>query len=593
MKRARRLDLLPFQRQQGPATTQSPRPCPFHREIASTAATPATAAPSAATAALAACAAFVAAPAAPSARRQRLIRRQRRACGRVVASARTAASATTSVATSTPASASDDTASCVANGAASGVVGGPGWAADEVGRDGGDATVGEALVAWLERLGAEGVLNVTVGASALGGVGVFAARSFEAGERIFELPQAAVMNADPSPGGAAASEACSPEARLALALLRERQLGAASTFIAYLGVLPSPEALQGHPLLWPEDLDVTELLAGSARARRIVGSTRKGLQADVAAMVVEGASPADAAWALAVVTSRMFASVVTSTASSGVTCPHLNPLLDSMNTATAECEHDKSQKPWSVRATFTSEGSAEIWADRAVASGEELLLTYGPLSSAELLAAYGFVPFSANVFEGVDLVVDLRHALAASPMPLRGEQEAALQRFLKWNSSSRLTFQLRSGVAGDAHAGGLLLPVARLLSLHADVDVAAAGVHIFWMCPGGAGRPASLGLQLEVAARRLVQCWLDASLVANEVAAGRLEELGAEKRVSLVLCELFRRLLSGERRLLEVEHAAAEEMCAAFGRAETAGVAALEELQEELWDDESGFYGAG
>jgi len=429
-------------------------------------------------------------------------------------------------------------------------------------------------------------------------MGVFATRSFEEGELIFTVARDSVLLP------VAPSEVPGPvsqEGRLAFALARERSRGESSEFWPYVEVLPDSEALSGHPALWDSEVEVGSYFGGSHRASRLIAGVRGGFAEDIASMVDAGLAFEDAAWALAVVTSREFASEAAPVgpgATPGEPRQHLVPLLDSMNTAVTEdacIDVDGARSaPWTVRCAFTVDGDAHIYASRAVQAEEELFVSYGPLSSAELLAGYGFLPSASNLFEGVDLPIDLTTELqllecaAEDAEDLRRSLSRVLCKRFGWDGASPFLLELRAGVDGDGDPGGRLLPLARLFSLKSAEELASVEPRLLWMCRGGLGRPQNLGLELEMRARRRVERWVAAVLHKADAAA---EELLADASRSLRLRSLAKQLLQSERELLQLEQSIALWFDTAAKEALAEGLES--DFIQEVWSDDKGWYEAG
>ena len=121
------------------------------------------------------------------------------------------------------------------------------------------------LRSWLKSIGTQGVEDIRFDAStkAGGGLAAFATRDFKPGEVVCFVPEQGILTCD-------RQEDWPQEASLAKALLHEKDLGSKSLFVPYIRCLPTLEELPSiHPYFWPADLNIDDLLAGSAHGRRV------------------------------------------------------------------------------------------------------------------------------------------------------------------------------------------------------------------------------------------------------------------------------------------------------------------------------------
>ncbi|CAJ1460068.1 unnamed protein product [Effrenium voratum] len=358
----------------------------------------------------------------------------------------------------------------------------------------------EPLLRWLKDLpDVEGLdkLRIRQSAYADGGLGVFAARSFEAGELVCKVPSQALL----MPGGDADAES------LATALLQEYQ-DADSRFQPYFQSLPDKIDLAPlHPLLWPKELQQAEYLAelfdGSALAHHIFS----------ARLNRRGAS-ADEMWALAVVDSRSF-NLATA---DGEAVRALVPFIDLFNNFLPLSSGASS---WNCVFRGTIESGALLQAECPVQEGEELVHLYDELSTAALWATYGFVPEEDidNPFEAPLITVPLNKEQRRLKLDLEDRH---------WLDEQTLGFE----IPWDAEEGGPLLPALCQLqneSLHA----------------------ASRQLQAQELLRQRLEETLACSLRSEE----RLLQPASEPHAAFKarLQRAARRLLRNERPLLEDE----------------------------------------
>jgi len=381
------------------------------------------------------------------------------------------------------------------------------------------ASDGDALINWLAGLGAEGVQRLAIGPSKIprAGLGIFALEDFGAEELLFSVPQEALLRPT--------SDKVVPEVDLAALLLQEKAHGRASFFSAYLDLLPSVENAMGHPLLWPGHINISSLFAGSSHGQRILRSVLVAMKDDLAAVKAKGYNNVDASWALIMVASRAYRTEHGH--------PVLCPMLDIINSTT---NGDEAGLRSNCSSIFVQE-HLEVRAEKDIHVGEELMTMYGELSSAELLAGYGYVQSGTNMFEVVDVPVDLCAELG-STKELRHAQATSLRRNIEWGGKEHI-FEV--GTFGD----GGLLPVARLLSLKSESEVRNLEHGIFLQ-----DQPA-LAPEREAAAHALAQQWAASALAANITSARRLEEQTPRESQHRLMHALALELLSCERLLLK------------------------------------------
>eukprot|EP00435_Cladocopium_sp_Y103_P031261 s3825_g7.t2 len=294
------------------------------------------------------------------------------------------------------------------------------------------------LVEWLKGTpGVEGLDDLQIGQSTYeaGGLGVFAAKDFAAGDLVCRVPREALLIA----GESAES--------LALRYLQERSR-ADSLFKAYWPSLPVKEELAPlHPLHWPPVLRrpeyVADLLQGSLAAQRTFQA--RLTMGEVDESMLE---------ALLVVDSRSF----NITDEKGRVLRALVPFIDLVNTFVPLASADGSWNCW-FRGNL--EEGAMLHAERPIPRGTELVHCYGTFSSAELWATYGFLPLEA--MESPDEAVSVLQAPLIS-IPLNDMDRDQLKRLKQmleprhWLDEHTMLFE----IPWDAVDG----PLDQVLELH-------------------------------------------------------------------------------------------------------------------------------
>lgn len=119
------------------------------------------------------------------------------------------------------------------------------------------------MMRWLEGLGAKGLEKISVKRGDKG-LGVFALEEVHEGEMVCSIPGCALLSDGSQRSGSNGSSA----ADLARRLLLEREKGSGSEFEPYISVLPK-ELPKSHPLMWPHDISVQQLLAGSVHGKAV------------------------------------------------------------------------------------------------------------------------------------------------------------------------------------------------------------------------------------------------------------------------------------------------------------------------------------
>lgn len=380
---------------------------------------------------------------------------------------------------------------------------------------------------WLKQ-GSVDLGAVRLRRSPMGGLGLFAARDFEEGDVIFEVPrnlciEVGTKNFDVSDEPNVLWRAAQsydvdafldPSAKKAVLslsqrLLLERQKGAASSFAEYLAVLPDPPSLHPLQLRWPK-----ELVVGSALLSRMHSTI---LERDTACMeellaferVWKGRL-----WALSSVWTRAVHLVGDDSEKLA-----LVPLMDFMNHWTPE---SGTTETWSCFYEVQPDANAVVvLAERRISKGEELTLLYGEFSDAQLLCNYGICPDMPGRNAWDEAPVSIGPYVLTSPATasapegsLVAARAACLSRH-GWTLEGSLIFT----VPQDLRPSGGLLALARLLSLETVEEVEEMEDRIFWMdTPGGeAKEPLNLALE-ERAWQRIIE-WLEEAFQTSSRAA--------------------------------------------------------------------------
>jgi len=476
------------------------------------------------------------------------------------------------------------------------------------------------LVKWLQRLGARGLDGVRIAKSPVAGRGMaaFAARSFAVGEELCFVPGDAILTSaalvlqipDAMPASDDVLEAAtSLEARLAGALLREKQRGEASRFAPYIASLPTWDELPSeHPLRWPESTDVDALLDGSSHGRVLATKALEAAHLRAMALLAAGfaVEESEGLWALAIVETRCF--------SFRAGQPDMElalvPLLDILNTFAEADGYDDELWQASFQPQCAAEDGGVMIVEREIRAGQEIVHLYESNSSARLWTTYGFLPDGPgeNPFEGAGVEVELVRS-SADDHCTQAKIDALIDAGVELHEGRTLRFEL----PGDAEVGGALLPAARLLACRDSEQVLRLAPTILEQAEeDGSATPTNLGLQLELEARTLVQEWLEAAIQRADDAAKRLDAELADADANppktssapLELKKAARRLLQKERPVLEFELRATKDFCEqarglGYRPWEPLSDASLDTSElvaafvEERWDECGGWMGAG
>lgn len=245
-----------------------------------------------------------------------------------------------------------------------------------------------ALKAWLADRGAR-VDGVDVGVvdEASGLRGVVSTRSFQRGDPVLVIPRTCILDDGRADGRLPAElHGLPPHVRIAVDLVVRRR---ERDWQPVCDMLPTMEdfAREGGPLLLWSEAEVAAcgcaLVAArhSSQQRRLLEAHE--LVTSVWAAHKDSPCPSldEVTWAVATVTSRAYAG-----GKAGATSM-LIPAVDLCNHADPKRVH--------TRKGLTTVGDKEAFvvvANEAIAPGAEVFLTYGALSSRQLLLQFGFVP---------------------------------------------------------------------------------------------------------------------------------------------------------------------------------------------------------
>lgn len=237
----------------------------------------------------------------------------------------------------------------------------------------------------------------------LSGRGLLARKDVVQGEEIVKIPTKLIMTKETAQqvlGPRVVPEAMGEYLALALLLMHEASLGDASFWAAYVSILPTAEEV-GQTWTWPDE--ELRLLEGSG----IVESTaslkaklRREYDALVSDTIVPNGLSTDVfsyeafEWAFSMLFSRAIDLRETETLA-------LVPYADLLN-------HSPFASSYFFlnNVPLSREKEVCLYADRAYARNDQVLISYGQKSNSELLLLYGFV-VDRNIFDEVELAVSL------------------------------------------------------------------------------------------------------------------------------------------------------------------------------------------
>lgn len=237
----------------------------------------------------------------------------------------------------------------------------------------------------------------------ISGRGLLARKEIQQGESILTVPPQCLMTkqrAMQEMGTKIVPESMGEYVALALFLIHERSLGASSFFAPYIDILPTVEEV-GQTWTWNEE-DLA-LLTGSG-VLASTASLRAKLKADHALVLEETIRPNglneetyswDAwEWAFSMLFSRAINLRETEELA-------LVPYADLLNHS-PYC----SSYFFYNKIPFSKDREVTLYADRAYAKNDQVLISYGQKANSELILLYGFV-VDRNLFDEVDITISL------------------------------------------------------------------------------------------------------------------------------------------------------------------------------------------
>ena len=315
-----------------------------------------------------------------------------------------------------------------------------------------------ALVQWLETNGvylsdkaawgkAAHPLKVeseTVEDFELSGRGVLARKDIQQGEQILTVPPQCLMTkaaAVQQLGPRVVTDSMGDYVALAMLLISERAKGASSFWAPYINILPTVEEV-GQTWTWNED-DLAMLKGSSVTDSS--DSLRRKLQRDLEQLTAEtitpnGLDPAVFTWeAWEWAFSMLFSRAINLRETEELA---MVPYADLLNHS-PYC----SSYFFYNSIPFSKEREVALYADRNYAKNDQVLISYGQKSNAELVLLYGFV-VDRNLFDEVEISValdptDARYDEKAEFLRLQGLQPAMAFPLLIDRYSSELMQFLR------------------------------------------------------------------------------------------------------------------------------------------------------
>ena len=274
-----------------------------------------------------------------------------------------------------------------------------------------------ALVEWLESNGvvlsadagwgrAAHPLRVeaeTVEDFELSGRGLLARKEVVQGQEIVKVPDSLILTRETAQrvlGPSIIADDLNEYLALALLLMHERSLGARSFWAPYVNILPTAEDV-GQTWLWEEEdlaqLEGSGILDATDSLRAKIEREHAALLTDV---ITPNALDEDAfsfeafQWAMSMLLSRAIDLRETQQLA-------LVPYADLLNHS-PYC----SSYFFFNQISFSQQREVVLYADRAYAKNDQVLISYGQKSNAELLLLYGFV-VDRNLFDEVEVTVSL------------------------------------------------------------------------------------------------------------------------------------------------------------------------------------------
>jgi len=199
---------------------------------------------------------------------------------------------------------------------------------------------------------------------------------------------------------------------IALLLMHERLQGEASFWRPYIDLLPTTEEV-GCSFTWAdEELDFLDGSAAVDAARSLQNKVR----AEYASLTESTLAPNAEKFPAERYSFELFEWAMVMLFSRGISlreadCLALVPYADLLNHSPYSQSYFMSNT-----LTFSDEWEVVLYADRAFGKNDQVLVSYGQKSNAELLLLYGFV-VDRNLFDEVELAVGI------SPEDLRYEEK--------------------------------------------------------------------------------------------------------------------------------------------------------------------------
>ena len=237
----------------------------------------------------------------------------------------------------------------------------------------------------------------------LSGRGLLARKDVVQGEAIVQVPQKLLMTRRAAVevlGKRIIPDGVGEYLAIALLLIHEREKGTSSFWAPYIGILPTADDV-GQTWLWSEEdlalLGGSGVVAATNSLRAKLRREYDSLVSDVIrpnGLSIEVFSWAAFEWAMSMLFSRAIDLKEVGELA-------LVPYADLLNHSpyTASYFYFNS-------IPFSKEREVTLYADRAYAKNDQLLISYGQKSNSELLLLYGFV-IDRNLFDEVELTVSL------------------------------------------------------------------------------------------------------------------------------------------------------------------------------------------
>jgi len=237
----------------------------------------------------------------------------------------------------------------------------------------------------------------------LSGRGLLARKEIVQGEMIVRIPSSLIMTRETAQqvlGPSVVSDSLGEYLCLALLLVYERAKGASSFWAPYINILPTKEEV-GQSWAWEAEdmalLEGSKITDSSASLRAKIGREHATLLTEVVRPngLDESVFSLDAfEWAMSMLLSRAIDLREVETLA-------LVPYADLLNHSPYASSYFFYNK-----IAFSKDREVCLYADRAYAKNDQVLISYGQKSNAELLLLYGFV-VDRNLFDEVELTISL------------------------------------------------------------------------------------------------------------------------------------------------------------------------------------------